>query len=380
MSGSRQPQLTGEFKKVISFLLVVVLAAALAVPLGISSAYAAPTSAEKQAEADEASAALVAAEAEMEQVRNDYLTAGSEYEAARAAMEEAQVRIDAAQGVIADTQTKLGVRAKQMYRDGRLSFIEMIFGATSFRAFTTSWDLLNQINKENAELIQTNKDARAEAVAAHEEYALQEQTAADRLADAEYAKDRAEALVSEQQALVNALDAEVKALLDEEQAARVAAMEEALANERNNRPNPSDDTSPANPVEDDEPTPSNPSVPVPSEGYSSVVAAAQSRLGYPYAPPYVGPDAFDCSGFTSWCYRQAGLGEIGRDTWAQYANASARWDYTAGSAAPGDVLWFKNLTHVAIYIGNGYYIDAAYPGVGVRTSNWAIEDTVVLRF
>lgn len=343
-------------------VLIAFLVTALFVPVSLQTAYGEPTSAEVQAQADEASARLAATEAEMQSIGAEYEVAIAAHDAAVVSMEEAQGRIDAAEAIIVDTQTRLGDRANQMYREGPFSFLEVVFGATSFQAFASSWDLLNMINQENAELIQANKDARAEAEAAREEYAAQEQVAADYMAECETLMAAAEALFAEQQAELAALTAEVAELVLREQEARQAEATQNYQDSHDNNYIPGD---------------------IPAGGYGGVVDAAASRIGAPYISGGTGPSGFDCSGFTSWCYSQAGRGNIGRDTISQYNNASARIPYSSGAAQPGDVLWWPpetGYTHVAIYVGGGSYIHAPLPGQSVCYSSWNIDSLIILRF
>ena len=342
--------------------MATVLATALFIPVTLQNAYAEPTVAEKQAEVDEASSRLAATEAEMFRIGEDYLVAFAAHEEALAAMEDAQVRIDAAQAIISSTQDRLGTRAVYMYRQGPLSFLEVLFGSTSFAEFTTTWDLINAINLENAQLIQTNRDARLAAEAAHEEFAAQEDLAAKNLAALEALKAQAEELFAAQEAELACLSAEVAEIVLKEQQQR-----QAEGAQNNSGPYYNDNTAP----------------PVPSGGYPDVVAAAMSRLGCPYVYGGAGPDWFDCSGLTSWCYSQAGRGYIGRGPADQYARASARWSYAEYGAEPGDVLWWPpetGYTHVAIYVGGGQYIHAPLPGLTVCYSSWSIDDLIVLRF
>lgn len=362
MSNRDWSQRDGKIGALLRYALVVVLAVSLFIPLSLQTAFAEPTSAEVQAQADEVSARLAASEAEMVTIRDNYRLAVEAHDAAVAGMEEAQGRIDAAEAVITDTQARLGNRADQMYRQGPLSFLDVLFGASSFQEFATSWELINAINAENAQLIQTNKDARAEAEAAHEEFSAQEEIAASRETEAANLQAEAEALIAQQQAELASLNAEVAALVEKEEEARRAA-EAAAAAAAMPPSSPGYDYTPPAP---------------PSGGYGDVVAAAQSRLGCPYVYGASGPSTFDCSGLTSWSYSQAGRGYIGRTDSSQYANASARWPYTAGGAEAGDVLWWPG--HVAIYVGGGTYIHAPVPGDVVQYSSWNINSATVLRF
>jgi len=346
-------------------LLAALLLAGTFSPFGMTPAYAEPTSAEKQAEVDEVAARLNIWQDELERAANEYYQALYAHDEALALMAEAQGRIEAAQATISDAQARLGARASMMYRNGPLTFLDVLFGATSFGDFTTRWDMLNTFNRENAELIAQNKTAKQEAEAAHADYVLQEKTAAEKLAEAEAIRANAERIVANFEAELASLEAEVAELVRQEQEAqrereRLAAELAAAINASNNSHHfyvP-------------------PAAPVPSGGYSSVVEAAYSRLGCPYVWAGKGPDVFDCSGLTRWCYLQAGFRDIGASDYYQYNYATARLPLS--EARPGDVLWWSG--HVAIYIGDGQYIHAPMPGYTVEIQTRNINNAVVLRF
>ena len=101
--------------------------------------------------------------------------------------------------------------------------------------------------------------------------------------------------------------------------------------------------------------------PQPSTG-ERIVSIAQSKIGSPYVYGAAGPNAFDCSGFTSWVYAQAGK-SIPRTSQAQ---ASAGQQVSLSNIQPGDiVVYYGGASHVAIYAGNGQIIDALNSGIPV---------------
>lgn len=93
-----------------------------------------------------------------------------------------------------------------------------------------------------------------------------------------------------------------------------------------------------------------------------IVNIARSKVGAPYVYGAAGPNAFDCSGFTSWVYSQAGI-SIPRTSQAQ---ASAGQRIPLDQIQPGDiVVYYGAASHVAIYAGDGMMIDALNSGIPV---------------
>lgn len=108
--------------------------------------------------------------------------------------------------------------------------------------------------------------------------------------------------------------------------------------------------------------------PVQSVG-EKVLEAARSAVGSPYVYGANGPSAFDCSGLTSWAYRQAGV-SIPRTSQAQ---ASAGTPVSLDALQPGDIIvYYSGASHVGIYTGHGTIIDALNSGtpVGERSLNY----------
>ena len=104
-----------------------------------------------------------------------------------------------------------------------------------------------------------------------------------------------------------------------------------------------------------------------SEIGAQVVAIAKQYLGKPYVYGASGPNSFDCSGFTSYVYKQVGI-TLNRTATAQLDNGTS---VSKDQLQPGDLVFFKRNTskpvsHVGIYIGDGNFIHASTNEYEVR--------------
>jgi peptidoglycan DL-endopeptidase CwlO len=98
---------------------------------------------------------------------------------------------------------------------------------------------------------------------------------------------------------------------------------------------------------------------------SYAYAAAKRHAPYGYGQD--GPDRYDCSGLTMAAWRAAGK-SLPHNAAAQYS-ATAR--ISRSSLRPGDLVFYRSLGHVGLYVGNNQIIDAPHEGafVNVRTIN-----------
>ncbi len=93
-------------------------------------------------------------------------------------------------------------------------------------------------------------------------------------------------------------------------------------------------------------------------------------LGYRYVYGGASPSGFDCSGFTSYVYKQFGY-KLNRSASDQLDNGTP---VSRGELQPGDLVIFKKgnsskrATHVGLYIGNNQFIHASTSKVGVIIS------------
>lgn len=93
---------------------------------------------------------------------------------------------------------------------------------------------------------------------------------------------------------------------------------------------------------------------------TGVAGIAMKYLGTPYVYGGTSPNGFDCSGFTQYVYRQAGV-SLPRTSGAQ---SRAGQYVSLSNIKSGDLLYGPG--HVGIYIGNGQYIHSPVPGQSVR--------------
>lgn len=113
---------------------------------------------------------------------------------------------------------------------------------------------------------------------------------------------------------------------------------------------------------------------------ASIIKEAEKHLGKPYVWGAVGPDSFDCSGYTQYVFKQSINFPLQRTAENQRQqlissgkeiskNDMSKWN-------PGDLMFFGNhgeAEHVAIYYGNGKVIHAIGDKVQINNYNSLID-------
>jgi peptidoglycan DL-endopeptidase CwlO len=109
--------------------------------------------------------------------------------------------------------------------------------------------------------------------------------------------------------------------------------------------------------------------PIPSIAGSAgkAVTYAYQQIGDPYHYASSGPSSFDCSGLTMAAWAAAGK-SLPHNAAAQYSATSR---ISKAALQPGDLVFYRGLAHVGLYVGGGMIIDAPHTGttVGKRSIN-----------
>jgi peptidoglycan DL-endopeptidase CwlO len=105
---------------------------------------------------------------------------------------------------------------------------------------------------------------------------------------------------------------------------------------------------------------------VPAAVRTAAMQKALGKIGSPYRYGAAGPHAFDCSGLVSWAFKNSGK------SLPRSSNAMSRVGTPVSKSAlqPGDLVFFyRPVSHVAIYIGNGKVVHASTSSSPVKISD-----------
>ena len=123
----------------------------------------------------------------------------------------------------------------------------------------------------------------------------------------------------------------------------------------------------------------------------SVVSFALTKVGYPYSQQYRDTgNYFDCSSLAFYSWKEAGIDISygGSNTAAAEGQGldSAGHTVEYDDMQPGDLIFYsykrngryKNISHVAIYVGNGKVVEAKNPSIGVAYNDVPNVGSIVL--
>ena len=370
----------------ISVRLVAGLAAALVVLLGLASgASAEPAIDSRRTQAAAILEEIDALGAEVGAAAERFN--GANYELAKLTAELAETREDLirAKQLRTVTQTRLANRLYQLYVTGQASgSLEIILGAESLDDLLDRIEATERIAEQDSRLAKQAQElrmrvakrekqltaARAQQAVAVERRAAERRAIEGKLAERERllasVKDEIARLEEAERRRQAELRRQAQAELDRQRRLVEAQQPqpETQATESTGTATAASSSAAEQPGEA-----AGEAAPAPPPGDASkgaqVVAIAMRYLGVPYkwggASPSTG---FDCSGLTMYVFAQVGV-SLPHYAAAQYQLGAP---VARDQLQPGDLVFYRGLGHMGMYIGGGNYIHAPQTGDVVKIS------------
>jgi cell wall-associated NlpC family hydrolase len=240
------------------------------------------------------------------------------------------------------------------------SSLAVLLGARSLDDLISRIETANSISKQDSSLIHEVVGFQHQIVhqrtLLRRERTRQKQLVATRAAE----RNRIQGKLAAERSLYNSVRSQIQRMLAQQQAAQEAAARRARAAATAAANAPKGSFGVGNPSS------------VPGDRYADVVPIAEQYLGVPYVWGGASPSGFDCSGLVMYVYAQVGV-SLPHYTVAQYDYADSV-SVSKSQLEPGDLVFFANLGHVGIYVGNGEFIHAPHTGDVVRidslSSGW----------
>ncbi|WFE27158.1 NlpC/P60 family protein [Solwaraspora sp. WMMD791] len=251
---------------------------------------------------------------ELAKVVESYNRLTEESKATRAAVEELDTKLGPLQDELARAEIEVGQIAVTAYKSGGLSTASALLDSGSSDGFLDRLGTLDHLARDRQQRLSNFTSTQVTYLAEQEKL--------------QAALAKQEAQVKELADRKKSIEADIDKLMDKREEAYGAATESG----------------------------SSYSGEIPSVAGAAGVAVefAYGAIGKPYVWASSGPNGYDCSGLTLAAWRAAGK--------SLPHNAAMQWDRVAkinrGDLAPGDLVFYNNLAHVGLYVGDGKVIHA----------------------
>ena len=367
----------------IPLRLIVVLAVSLAVMLGAPVSAGAQSVHDKQAQAQAIIAEIQRLDDEVGDAAERWNGANLELQSLTSELEATRRHLGIARRTYRVSQERVAERLRDLYVNGSPdSTLEVLLGARSLDEIITGLDATERIAAQDAQITREAKAARTRVAERKEQLTAATAKQAEIVEGLAAEKQAIEGKLAERQRLLASVKDEIARMQEAERRRQAELRRQAqLELERQQREAEAEARARAA-AEDAAATPSSSGdgdglsasapetpdyVPPPADASkgAQVVAIAMQYLGIPYVWGGASPSqGFDCSGLTMYVYAQIGIS----------LPHHAATQYTLGvpvsrdQLQPGDLVFFRGLGHMGMYIGGGNFIHAPHTGDVVKIS------------
>lgn len=313
-----------------------------------------------------------------------------------AEMKESETTLDKLRTEIEDLKVVIEKREVHLAEQARAlqvvgesgNVVKFVLNSESLNEIVSRMDVVSTLLSSNEQtIVEQNKDKEAvevketETVKKQEDQAKlageletnkatleekqneQEKVIAEISADKSLAKSEREQLVARARRAVNLTRSSTSGSSDTVTTASSSASGNSNISSSSNTSSSSSSSSSSNSSKNDQ----KPTTTPPKATNGSVVGIAQGLTGIPYDYGGGTTSGFDCSGFTTYVFNQAGK-SLPRTASGQYAGTTR---ISRSQAQPGDLVFFRQgggIDHVGIYLGGGKFIGSqTSTGVAVST-------------
>ena len=367
---------------------IAIMAACL--PVGMAQATPAQLKDSSNVSIEQAAQRLVELSSQSESAALDLGSIDEQIATTKLQIDETQQLLESTQQDLESAKKALTATVSETYRNGSVSYLEVLLGSTSFDDFSSRLSMLDRVAYNRASAIETVNTLQ-------QQLTDQQNTLNQKLSEQESLKEQQQertqtidTSVNAAQTLVESLDYNTLQAVSERaeqiQDSRPSSGrggsdgDNAVSHAVNNATAPQGEShssgssashsnsnagafggSGSSSGSSSSGSSAEQGSTSTSGAHGSVVGIAERYLGVPYVWGGATPSGFDCSGLVQYCYRQIGI-DVGRTTWDQMGCGTR---IAVSALQPGDLVFFRGGEHVGIYVGDGTYIHAPHTGAVV---------------
>lgn len=296
-----------------------------------------------------------------------------------------------------EMQAQLETRLRHLYVRGDTSPLEVLLRTGSISQASQAQEFIERVGAHDARVVLRLQELRVRLTDIRRQLVEDREAAGEQLVRRTEEKERIEGLLAERERVLGSANARLQNLIaaEQERQRREAEAQARLARQRaaaqqaqeraasqqgeTSSPAPAPESSGSSsggsePAPSPEPEAATPAPAPPSgEGNAQAASIAMQYLGVPYRWGGADPSGFDCSGLASYAYAQIGK-SVPHYTVAIYNQFPK---VPAGSLQAGDLVFWRGLGHMGIYIGGGQYVHAPQTGDVVKVSSMSSRSDYV---